>query len=149
MGVELAVAYDRAAVREVLDGALAEGRASLTAPEGRVLCTAYGIATPDEELAGSAEEAADAATRLGFPVVLKVVSSDILHKTEAGGVLVGLETPDAVHEGYERIVAAARGYSAGARIDGVQVQRHVKGLEVIVGAITDPSFGKLVAFGSR
>lgn len=147
MGVELAVAYDRAAVREVLDRALAEGRASLTAPEGRALCVAYGIATPEEELARSAEEAADAATRLGFPVVLKVVSSDILHKTEAGGVLVRLESPDAVREGYERIVAAARGYSAGARIDGVQVQRHVKGLEVIVGAITDPSFGKLVAFG--
>ena len=147
MGVETAGAYDGAAVREVLDRALAGKRTSLTAPEGRVLCAAYGIATPEEELATSAEEAALAAVRIGFPVVLKVVSGDILHKTEAGGVLVGLETPDSVRQGYERIVAAARAHDPEARIDGVQVQRQVGGLEVIVGAVTDPSFGKLVAFG--
>jgi acetyl coenzyme A synthetase (ADP forming)-like protein len=136
------------AVREILDKALAEGRTGLTAPEGREICQAYGIATPGEGVAGSATEAAELAARLGFPVVLKIVSPDILHKTDAGGVLVGLKTEDEVRDGYERILASARAYDPGARIDGVQVQQMVGGgHEVIIGAVTDPTFGKLVAFG--
>ena len=77
---------DRAAVREVLDRARAEGRTALTAPEGRVLADAYGIPIPGEALAHSAEEAAALAQDLGLPVVAKIVSPDILHKTDAGGV---------------------------------------------------------------
>lgn len=135
-------------VREILDKALAEGRTGLTAPEGREICQAYGIATPGEGVAGSATEAAELAAGLGFPVVLKIVSPDILHKTDAGGVLVGLKTEQEVRDGFERILASARAYDPGARIDGVQVQQLVgAGHEVIIGAVTDPTFGKLVAFG--
>jgi acetyl coenzyme A synthetase (ADP forming)-like protein len=139
---------DREAVREVLEKARAEGRTALTAPEGRKICDAYGIATPKEALATSAEEAASLATEIGFPVVLKIVSPDILHKTDAGGVLVGVGTADAVRSGYDRILANARAYNPGAAIDGVQVQQLVGGgHEVIIGAVTDPTFGKVVAFG--
>ncbi len=85
---------------------------------------------------------------MGFPVVLKIVSPDILHKTEAGGVLVGLKDAESVSRGYQTILDSARRYKADARIDGVQVQQMLQGgQEVIIGAVTDGSFGKLVAFG--
>jgi acetyl coenzyme A synthetase (ADP forming)-like protein len=138
----------KAAVRSILDRVKAGGRTALTAPEGRILCEAYGIAVPKEALAHSGAEAAKLAGRTGFPVVLKIVSPDILHKTEAGGVLVGLKNGQEVKKGYQTVLANARRHKAGARIDGVQVQQMLtRGQEVIVGAVTDPSFGKLVAFG--
>ncbi len=141
-------APDKAAVRALLDEAKASGRAALTAPEGRRVCEAYGIRVPQEGVARSAGEASTLATRIGFPVVLKIVSPDILHKTEAGGVAVGLSSAEEVARAYDAILASAGKYKADARIDGVQVQQMLAGgQEVIVGAVTDPSFGKLVAFG--
>ncbi|MFL5218378.1 MAG: acetate--CoA ligase family protein, partial [Microvirga sp.] len=138
----------QSAVRQVLDKVKAEGRLALTAPEGKLVCDAYGIPVPREGVANSAEAAAKLASGMGFPVVLKIVSPDILHKTEAGGVLVGLKTAEEVAKAYDTILASAKKYKAGARIEGVQVQQMLKGgTEVIVGAITDGSFGKLVAFG--
>jgi acetyl coenzyme A synthetase (ADP forming)-like protein len=135
-------------VREVLDRVKAEGRSSLTAPEGKAVCDAYGIPVPKEGVATSAQDAAKMATDMGFPVVCKIVSPEILHKTEAGGVLVGLKSADEVRQGYETIVANAKKYDAKAHILGVQVQQMIKGgQEVIIGAVTDPSFGKLIAFG--
>ena len=135
-------------VRKVLDRVKSEGRSSLTAPEGKAVCDAYGIPVPKEGVATSAADAAKMASDMGFPVVAKIVSPEILHKTEAGGVLVGLKNADEVQKGYETIVANAKKYDAKARIQGVQIQQMIKGgQEVIVGAVTDPSFGKLVAFG--
>ena len=137
-----------AAVRSVLDTARAEGRTSLTSIEARAICDAYGIPVPGDALATSAQDAATKAAAIGFPVVLKIVSADILHKTDVGGVIVGLADAAAVSAGYDQIIASAKQHVPGAKIDGVQVQALVApGLEVIVGAITDPSFGKLVAFG--
>ncbi len=138
----------RDAVRSVLDRAKAEGRTSLTAPEGKLVCDAYGITVPKEGVARSASEAVSLAGGMGWPVVLKIVSPDILHKTEAGGVLVGLKSDEEVEKGYETILANARNYMVDAKIDGVQVQQMLtSGQEVIIGAVTDDSFGKLVAFG--
>ncbi|HXD41608.1 MAG TPA: acetate--CoA ligase family protein, partial [Ramlibacter sp.] len=88
------------------------------------------------------------ASSMGFPVVMKIVSPDILHKTEAGGVVVGVKSGEEAASAYDTIVANAKKYKAGANIMGVQVQQMIKGgQEVIVGAISDNSFGKLVAFG--
>ncbi|MEZ7003033.1 acetate--CoA ligase family protein [Streptomyces sp. AD55] len=141
-------AVDRDTVTEVLAGVRAEGRSALTAPEGKRIADAYGIATPGEALATSADEAVAQAGSFDGPVVLKIVSPDILHKTDAGGVVVGLESAEEVRDAYERIVANAREYDATARITGVQVQQMLPpGQEVIVGAVTDPTFGKVVAFG--
>ncbi|TMG97241.1 MAG: formyl-CoA transferase, partial [Betaproteobacteria bacterium] len=138
----------KAAVRRIIDQVKAEGRTSLTAPEGKLVCDAYGIAVPKEGVASSGAEAAKLATSMGFPVVLKIVSPEILHKTEAGGVLVGLKSADDVQKGYDTIVANAKKYNAKANLQGVQVQQMLAGgQEVIVGAVTDQSFGKLVAFG--
>jgi len=83
---------DRSEVRRVLDTVKAEGRSALTAPEGKIVCEAYGIAVPKEGVATSAADTAKIATAMGFPVVLKIVSPDILHKTEAGGVLNGVSS---------------------------------------------------------
>src|SRR3954468_400236 len=142
------MAADKSAVRKVLDKAKADKRTALTAPEGKALCDAYGIPVPQEGVANSAAHASKLASGMGFPVVLKIVSPDILHKTEAGGVLVGLKSADEVSKGYDTILANAKKYKADAKIDGVQVQQMLTGgQEVIVGAVTDDSFGKLVAFG--
>ena len=142
------MASDRAAVQAVLDQVRAEGRTVLTAPEGKQVCEAYGIPVPQEGLATSAPEAGRLAQEIGYPVVLKIASTDILHKTDAGGVLTGLASAAAVEQGYNTILANARAYKADAHILGVQVQQMLPAAqEVIVGAVTDPSFGKLVAFG--
>ena len=139
---------DKAKVRTVLDAVKAAGRTSLTAPEGKLVCDAYGIAVPQEGVAANAAEAQKLAAAMGFPVVMKIVSPDILHKTEAGGVLVGVSDADAAAKGFDSIIANAKKYKADARILGVQVQQMLKGgQEVIIGAVTDNSFGKLVAFG--
>src|SRR5215212_10802369 len=136
------------AVRKVLDVVKADKRTSLTAPEGKLVCDAYGIPVPKEGVAKSATEAAKIATDMGFPVVMKIVSPDILHKTEAGGVIVGVKTAADVEKNYATILANAQKYKSDAKIDGIQIQQMLLGgQEVIIGAVTDGSFGKLVAFG--
>ena len=136
------------AVRKILDQVKADKRTSLTAPEGKIVCDAYGIPVPKEGVARSAADAAKLATDMGFPVVMKIVSPDILHKTEAGGVVVGVKTTADAEMAYETILTNAKKYKADAKIEGIQVQQMLAGgTEVIVGSITDGSFGKLVAFG--
>lgn len=139
---------DKAKVRAILDAVKKDGRDSLTAPEGKLVCDAYGINVPKEGVVSSAAEASRLAGSMGFPVVMKIVSPDILHKTEAGGVVVGVKNADEAATAYDTILANAKKYKADAKIVGVQVQQMIKGgTEVIVGAISDDSFGKLVAFG--
>src|SRR5437870_1652601 len=142
------MASNKSVVRQILDKVNAEGRTSLTAPEGKLVCDAYGIAVPKEVVATSAQDAAKIAAGMGFPVVLKIVSPEILHKTEAGGVIVGVKSAGEVEKGFTTIMAKAKKYDAKANLLGVQVQQMLLGgQEVIIGAVTDPSFGKLVAFG--
>ena len=142
------MSYDQSAVRAVLAKAKEEQRGSLTSAEAKQIAAAYEIATPAEGLATSVDNAVAMANEIGFPVVLKIASADILHKTDAGGVITGIEDVDAVRASYTAILDNAKAYNSDASIDGVQVQAQVHGgLEVIVGATTDPVFGKLVAFG--
>src|SRR3981189_746615 len=138
----------KVAVRKILDRVKADKRTSLTAPEGKLVCDAYGIPVPKEGVAKSASEASKIATDMGFPVVMKIVSPDILHKTEAGGVMVGVKSAADVEKNYATILANAKKYKSDAKIEGIQIQQMLLGgQEVIVGAVTDGSFGKLVAFG--
>ncbi len=142
------MAKNKKEVRRILDRAKAEGRTSLTAPEGKAVCDAYDITVPKEGVAATAAEAAKLATRIGYPVVLKIVSPQILHKTEAGGVLVGVKNAADVRKGFATIMSNAKKYNRKADLIGVQIQQMVTGgQEVIIGAVTDPAFGKLVAFG--
>src|SRR5215472_4999711 len=142
------MAHDMNAVRKILDQARAASRGSLTAPEAKGICEAYGIAVPKESVAATADDAVRLAAAIGFPVVMKIVSPQILHKTEAGGVVVGVKSGPEAEQAFTDIVANARRYDAEAAIEGVQVQQMLAGgQEVIIGAVTDPAFGKLVAFG--
>lgn len=139
---------DPVAVREILERARTGGQRSLIGPDATRVCEAYGIPVPRDGLATTAEEAVMLANRLGYPVALKIVSPQVLHKTEAGGVLVGISSDAEIRAGYETILANARAYRADAEVTGVQVEQMVaSGIEVLIGATTDPTFGKLVSFG--
>ncbi len=142
---------DRQIVRNIIDAAMRGGRRSLNAEEAGRVCAACGIETPDQGVAKSRAEARSIAERIGYPVVAKIDSPDILHKTDAGGVILGIDSEDALEAAYDSLVVAAADHSPGAAVEGVLVQRQVGGevgaQEVIVGAVTDPVFGKLVAFG--
>src|SRR5713226_3010303 len=116
-------ASNKTVVQQILDKVKAEGRTSLTAPEGKLVCDAYGIAVPKEVVATSAADAAKIAVGMGFPVVLKIVSPEILHKTEAGGVIVGAKSAAEVEQGFATIMANAAKYDAKATLAGVQVQQ--------------------------
>src|SRR6201998_2670476 len=105
------------AVRKVLDQVKADKRTSLTAPEGKIVCDAYGIPVPKEDVAKSAADAAKIAGSMGFPVVMKIVSPDILHKTEAGGVIVGVKDAASAEKSYDTILANAKKYKADAKTE--------------------------------
>jgi acetyl coenzyme A synthetase (ADP forming)-like protein len=144
------MALNKKAVKAVIEKAIKAKRSVLTADECKKICTAYDIPLPRDGLATSGDKAASLAKRLGFPVVMKIQSEDILHKTDAGGVIVGVNSTADAKKAYNTILKNARAYNKKARIDGVQVQKMLSShgaQEVLVGAVTDPSFGKLVAFG--
>ena len=135
-------------IQDILDRAREEQRTSLNPVEACALADAYGIPRPKEGVATSADEAVNIANDIGFPVVLKVVSKDILHKSDAGGVQTNVEDEASVHLAYGRILEAAKNYDADAVVEGVQVQQQLtSGTELIIGAVSDPVFGNLVAFG--
>src|SRR6476469_5453919 len=106
------MANDRAKVRQILDAVKDSGREALTAPEGKLVCDAYGITVPKEGVAANAAEAQQLASSMGFPVVMKIVSPDILHKTEAGGVIVGVKSAEEAAQAFDKIVANAKNYKA-------------------------------------
>jgi acyl-CoA synthetase (NDP forming) len=127
---------------------LAAARSDLAEYRAKQLLAQYGIPVTAEALAASGKEAAAIATRLGFPVVLKVQSPDIPHKTEAGGVRIGVRDAAEAARAFDEIVAAARRYAPNAAIEGVLVQEMVRdAVEVIVGVNNDPLFGPAVMFG--
>ncbi len=134
--------------QRLLNEAVAAGRSSLDAAESLAVLEAFGLATPADRLATSPVEAAEHARQIGFPVVLKLASPDILHKTDVGGVIVGVSDERQARVGFGTILARARAANPEARIRGVQVQRMISGgQEVIVGVKRDPTFGPLVMFG--
>jgi acyl-CoA synthetase (NDP forming) len=127
---------------------LATARNDLTEYEAKQLLADYGIPVTAEALANSADEAVQQATAIGFPVALKVVSPDIAHKTEAGGVRIGLRDAHAARQAYDEILRNAQQHAPHANIDGVLVQAMVSGgVEVILGVTNDPLFGLAIMFG--
>ena len=108
----------------------------------------YGLAQPQSRAVADAQQAAEAAAAIGFPVALKIRSADIVHKTEAGGVLLDLRSREQVIEAAGALAKAARAAQPGAKIDGFLVQEMVSGVEAIVGAHTDPLYGPLLLVGS-
>lgn len=140
---------DQQAVRNLLERVRDEGRVSIGDAEAREIMTAYGLRIPKSEIAEDPDQAVEIAARIGYPVVLKIASPDILHKTDVGGVKVGLGNAEDVRDAYELMVYRAQRYVPEARIWGCLVQEMVQadGLEVLVGMNRDPQFGSLVTFG--
>ncbi|WP_159009919.1 acetate--CoA ligase family protein [Bradyrhizobium sp. S69] len=135
------------AARGILSSAKAGG-AALSETDSKRVLDCYGIAIPLEILASGPEQAVRASREIGGPVALKIVSPDILHKTEAGGVKLGLSTPQDVSAAAADILASAKRYAPEARIDGVSVQQMVPpGIEIVLGVKNDRQFGPLVAAG--
>jgi acyl-CoA synthetase (NDP forming) len=135
-------------ITDVIDAARGAGRTVLTEVESKQVLEDEGFPVASTRLARDAAEAAKLATDAGFPVVLKVVSPDITHKSDAGGVKVGLGSAGEVQAAYDEIVASAKRYDPDARIEGVAVQKMApQGTEVIIGMSKDPQFGPVLMFG--
>ncbi|MGI8552972.1 MAG: acetate--CoA ligase family protein [Dehalococcoidia bacterium] len=125
-----------------------DGRALLSEVESKQVVQRAGIATAEASLAADAEQAVAAADAIGYPVVLKVISAEITHKSDVGGVELGLRDATAVRAAFDRIMAGAGTARPEAKLDGVSVQAMARpGTEVIIGVIRDPQFGPVLMFG--
>jgi acyl-CoA synthetase (NDP forming) len=125
-----------------------DGRTFLLADEARRLMEVVGVMMPESRIARNLDEAVRHSREIGFPVVMKVVSRDIIHKSDAGGVALDLENEEEVIDAYQAIMTSCRAYDPDARIMGVEVCEMVrKGVETIIGARQDNSFGPVIMFG--
>lgn len=139
---------DTEKVRRILDEVRREGRRNLLEEEGYEVLQAYRFQTPKSYLAKTEDEAAEAANNIGYPVVMKIVSPQIIHKSDAGGVKIGLNNVQEVKNSYNDIIQNTRKYNKDALINGVLIQEMVgSGKETIIGAKRDPLFGPLLMFG--
>jgi acyl-CoA synthetase (NDP forming) len=133
---------------KIISQARKEDRKTLLETEAKTICTEYCIPVTRFKLAKNDREASEFAEELGFPVVLKIVSPDIIHKSDAGGVMVNLKDKVEVQAAYGKILENANKYKAAAKITGVLVQEMApQSTEVIVGAIKDSQFGQTLMFG--
>jgi 4-hydroxybutyryl-CoA synthetase (ADP-forming) len=139
---------DKEKVKTVFDNVRKQGRTNLLEEEGYEILNAYGFPTPRSILTTSEEYCVKAAKEIGLPVVMKIVSPDIIHKSDAGGVKVGVKSDDEVRAAFKTIMNNAKRYNVDANIKGVLVQEMIKSAkETILGAKQDPLFGPLIMFG--
>jgi acetyl coenzyme A synthetase (ADP forming)-like protein len=138
----------RKAALEIIAKARADGRDSLTEIEAKGIFKAYNMPVTAIELSKTEEEAVAIGKRIGFPLVLKIVSPDILHKSDAGGVKVNIKDEAGIRDAYQTILKNAKAYKADASIHGIAIQEMAPwGTETILGSVDDPSFGPTVMFG--
>jgi len=134
--------------REIIDNARREGRVVLTEIEAKELLKKSGVNVVDTRLATSQEQVVSISEQLGFPVALKITSPDVVHKSDAGGVKLGLKTAKQAGKAYDDIMKAIKKQYPEANIQGVAVQKMARpGVEVIIGVSTDPQFGPVIMFG--
>ena len=132
----------------IISKARGEGRSFLLEPEAKRLCALYGLPVTRFEVAKSEDEAVEAAERIGYPIVLKVVSPQILHKSDVGGVIINLRDEEEIREAYRKIHENVKSRVPEAVIEGILVQEMApSSTEVIIGAIKDPTFGPTIMFG--
>ncbi|MDQ3726784.1 MAG: acetate--CoA ligase family protein [Thermoproteota archaeon] len=139
---------DTAKVKSIFENVRKNGRSNLLEEEGYEVLEAYGFPTPKSILCTTEQECMSAATHIGYPLVMKIVSPDIIHKSDAGGVKVGIKTDDELKNSFRTITENALKYKSDAKIKGVLVQEMVKSAkETILGASQDPTFGPVIMFG--
>jgi acetyltransferase len=135
-------------IQEIIDTVRAEDRIQMLEHEAKEIFKLCNLNVPAFALAKTSKEAVKAAEEIGYPVVMKIVSEDIIHKSDAGGVVVGPENKDEVKDAFEKIMQNAKDYKKDANIRGIFISKMVpKATEVIVGVIRDPTFGPVVMFG--
>jgi len=135
-------------VKSIFENVRKHGRANLLEEEGYEVLQAYGFPTPQSILCTTEQEGIDAASHIGYPLVMKIVSPDIIHKSDAGGVKVGVKTDDELKSAFRTITENVLKYKSDAKIKGVLVQEMVKSAkETILGASQDPTFGPVIMFG--
>ena len=140
---------DKDCVAKIFAKVREDGRDLLLSPEAAAVAEAYKIPAAPSKLSTSKEEAVHLAEVMGYPVVMKIASPDIMHKTDVGGVKVGLKSADDVSQAFDSIMENSKKAEPTARIFGVEVQKMMpKGDEVIIGMAKDPTFGPMIAFGS-
>jgi len=133
---------------KIINQAKKEGRKALLEPESKTICAEYGIPVNKFKCSTTPQEATEFAEQVGYPVVLKIVSQDIIHKSDAGGVIVNIKNAAEVAAGFQKILDNVKKYKSDAKITGILVQEMApQGTEVIVGAIKDPQFGQTIMFG--
>ena len=143
------IAFDRRQAREIISTAL-EGKSTvLTELESKALLALYGLPVNRTEMAGSAHDAVQLAGEIGYPLVMKILSPDILHKTDADGIRLDLRSEADVHKAYDEIVANARAYRPEADIQGVTLQSMIRqpDYEILMGSKQDENFGPVILFG--
>ncbi len=135
-------------IQEIIATARKENRLFLLEPESKALIKEIGITTTDFHVAANAEEAKKVAKKIGFPIVMKILSPQIIHKTDAGGVKLNIQSENEAEEAFNEIVANAKQYKKDADIRGVLIEKMVKSsTEIIVGVTRDPTFGPAIMFG--
>jgi len=135
-------------VTKIFEEARSEGRKFLLEHEAKTVCKEYGIPVTELKIAHTAEEAAKYSEQIGYPTVLKIVSPDVLHKVDVGGVILNVSSPEDARNAYNKIVENVKRHKPDAKIDGILVQEMAPcSTEVIVGAIKDPQFGPTLMFG--
>jgi len=144
----LAAEFDYDTIQRVLAGVRADNRRFLLAHEAQTLMKAAGIPMPQSVVARNLDQAVKAAEEIGYPVVMKIVSKDIIHKSDAGGIALDLDNRQEVVDAHEAIMHNCRAHNPNAVLEGVEVAEQVpRGTETIIGARRDPSFGPIVMFG--
>lgn len=132
----------------VIESVRRDGRVNLLESEAKTVLRAHGFAVPDFEVVRDEESAVEAAGRIGYPVVMKIHSADILHKSDIGGVLLNVKHDDAVRDGFDLLIARARRHFPKAKLEGVLMSPQMpSGTEVVIGVTQDPQFGPVMMFG--
>ncbi len=131
----------------VLERVKSEGRNYVLEPEVKEIIASYGITVTKERICTSVKEAQEFATQIGFPVVAKIVSPQVVHKSDSGGVVVGIATKKAMAEAFKSITKNVKQVHPDADIRGVLVGEMTKGEEIIIGSLNDEQFGQVMMFG--
>jgi|APFre7841882654_1041346.scaffolds.fasta_scaffold149674_1 acyl-CoA synthetase (NDP forming) len=135
-------------IDEIFQVAKAENRNFLFEHEAKMLCSLYDIPITKIEVVKNEDAAVTAAEKIGYPIVLKIVSPQVLHKSDAGGVIVGVTDEKGIREGYQKIISNIKKNVPTAVIEGILVQEMApKGTEIIIGSTVDPTFGPTIMFG--
>ena len=139
---------DKDAVSKLFARVRSEGRTGIGDAEAQVILTAYGITTPQSSVCATADQAVAYCQEIGYPVVMKIASPDILHKSDVGGIVVGVKNADEVRKAHATLIERAKAHKPDAEIWGSQIQEMVANArEIIIGMNRDPQFGPLVMFG--